>query len=275
MSSYASRRLALTPAMVWALAWTLALPAGAVAQAPSVVEITGASRAEFDEATGVWTVEGQPATVTRGRAVLRAPRIRYDQRSQIVTADGGADLTEPGIRLAAETAEYRFSDERVRATGQVRIVSTREGPPVEVRAIEVEGVLPARRFMATGDVVLVRGDAQLSSRRLDYDDAARVAVATGAPAARLRDAVLTAEVITVLLGPEVLQAEGAAMLRRGELTGSARRIEIRAREDTASLIGAARLVRGRDRTTAQEIVAALDGSRVVARGSAQVVVSPP
>jgi lipopolysaccharide export system protein LptA len=272
VSSCASRGLILTLAVVWALARTLAFPAGAAVQAPSVVEITGASRAEFDEATGVWTVEGQPATVTRGRTVLRAPRIRYDQRSRIVTADGGAELTEPGIRLAAETAEYRLSDEQIRAAGQVRIVSTREAPPVEVRALEVQGVLPARRFVAAGDVVLVRGDAQLSGRRLDYDDAARVAVATGAPAARVREAVLTAEVITVHLVPEVLQAEGAAVVRRGELTGSAQRVEIRAREDTVSLIGGAQLVRGRDRATAQEIQAALDGSRVVARGGAQVVV---
>jgi lipopolysaccharide export system protein LptA len=275
VSSSPSRRRDVRRALVWALAWALAFPAGATAQAPPVVEITGASRAEFDEATGVWTVEGQPATVTRGRAVLRAPRIRYDQRSRIVAADGGAELTEPGLRLFAGRAEYHLSDERVRAAGQVHIVSTREAPPVEVRALEAEGLLSTRRFVATGDAVLVRGDAQLSGRRLDYDETARVAVATGAPAARVREAVLTADVITVLLVPEVLQAEGTAVVRRGDLVGSARRMEIRAREDTVFLIGGAQLVRGRDRATAEEIQAALDGSRVVARGGARVVVDLP
>ncbi len=257
-----------------AVLWAVVFPGGADAQAPAVVEITAASRVEFEEATGVWTAEGQPVTVTRGRTLLRAPRIRYDQRARVVTAEGGVELTEPGISLAADAAELRLTDDRVRATGRVRVVSTREDLPVEVRALEMDGVLRTRTFTATGDVSLTRGDAMLSGRRLDYDDTTRIAVATGEPAARFREAVVTAETITLVIEQETLRAEGAATVRRGELTGGARRVEVRSREGTIRLVGDAQLARGSDRVTADEIQAALDGSRIVARGGSRVVVTP-
>jgi len=139
----------------------------------------------------------------------------------------------------------------------------------------VNGVLQTRTFTAAGDVSLIRGDATLSGRRLDYDDTTRVAVATGEPTARFKDAVVAAEIITLLLEQETLRAEGTATVRRGELTGTARRVEVRAREGTIRLIGDAQLMRGRDRVTADEIQAALDGSRIVTRGGSRVVVTPP
>ena len=257
-----------------AVLWAVVFPGGVDAQAPAVVEITGASRVEFEEATGVWTVEGQPVTVTRGRTLLRAPRIRYDQRARVVAAEGGVELTEPGISMAADAAELRLADDRVRATGRVKVVSTRDESPVEVRAVQVDGVLRTRTFTATGDVSLTRGDATLSGRRLDYDDATRIAVASGEPAARFREAVVTAETITLVIEQESLRAEGSATVRRGELTGGARRVEVRSREGTIRLVGDAQLARGRDRVTADEIQAALDGSRIVTRGSSRVVVTP-
>jgi len=257
-----------------AVLWAVAFPGGAEAQGPAVVEITGASRVEFEEATGVWTAEGQPVTVTRGRTVLRASRIRYDQRARVVAAEGGAEVTEPGISLAADAAELRLTDDRVRATGRVKVVSTREDPPVEVRAVEMDGVLRTRTFTAAGDVSLTRGDATLSGRRLDYDDATQIAVATGDPAARFREAVVTAGTITLVIDEETLRAEGAATVRRGELTGGARRVEVRSREGTIRLVGDAQLTRGPDRVTADEIQAALDGSRIVTRGGSRVVVTP-
>lgn len=264
---------------VWigALVAAVAPPASVVAQAPAaaVVEITGASRLEFDEATGSWTAEGPVVTVTWRRAVLRASRVRYDQRARIVVAEGGVEITDPGTTLSGDAVELRLADDHVRATGAVRIVSTREAPPVELRARQVEGVLGLRTLTAAGDVALVRADTSLTGRRLDYDDAARTAVATGEPAARYRDATLTAEVVTLLLGPQVLRADGAAVLRRGELAGSARHVEVHARDNTVRLAGEAVLTRGRDRATADEIQASLDGSRIVLRGGSRIVVTPP
>lgn len=276
MSRWPSSRQSLVRRVVLlVLAWAMAVPASAGAQGSAAVEITGASRVEFEEATGVWIAEGQPVTITRGQTVLRASRVRYDQRARVVTAEGDVELGEPGISLSADAAELRFVDERVRATGRVKVVSTRVDPPVELRALQVDGVLQTRTFTAVGDVSLVRGDATLSGRRLDYDDTTRVAVATGEPTARFKDAVVAAEIITLLLEQETLRAEGTARVRRGELTGTARRVEVRGREGTIRLIGDAQLMRGRDRVTADEIQAALDGSRIVTRGGSRVVVTPP
>lgn len=280
MSPLPSRRLPpVRHAIIWALVWAAVGPAPAAAQAPApepqVIEITGASYVEFDEATGMWKAEGQPVAVTRGRTVLRAPRVRYDQRAGVVAAEGGIELADRGIVVSGDTADLRLAEDRVRAAGNVKIVSAREAPPTEMRAPEADGSLRTRRFSATGGVSLVRGDATLTGRRLDYDDAARVAVVTGEPAARFREASLTAEIVTLLLEQEMLRGEGSAQVRRGELSGSARRVEVRSRDSVVRLIGEALLVRGRDRVTAEEIEAALDGSRITTRGSSRVVVTPP
>lgn len=272
-------RLPVWGAVAWSLIWAAVVVAPAGAQAPpagpQVVDIAGASYIEFDEAAGIVKAEGRPVIVTRGRTVLRGLRVRYDQRERVVAAEGGVELTEPGVVLSADSAELRLTDDRVRATGSVKVVSTREDQVAELRAAEAEVFLRTRRFTATGGVSLVRGEATLSGRRLDYDDAARVAVVTGEPVARLKEATMTAEIITFLLEQEILRGEGSAQVRRADLAGSARRVEVRSREGIMRLIGDALLVRGRDRLTAAEIEAALDGSRVVTRGNSRAVITPP
>jgi hypothetical protein len=237
--------------------------------------MTGALRVDIDEAAGTWTAEGQPVIVTRGRVVLRAPRIRYDLRARVVTASGGIQVTEAGLTVSGDAAEIRLADDWLRVSGDVRVVNAREDPPAELRASELEAALRTRRLSATGGVSLVRGAAALTGQRLDYDDATRVAIVTGEPVARFMRATLTAGSIALLLEPEILRGEGAAQIRRGDLAGGARRIDVRSREGHLRHMGEAVLVRGRDRLTAGEIDAALDGSRIVARGSARVVVTPP
>src|SRR2546428_6874523 len=61
----------------------------ATAQQPVPLDVTGATRVEFDDSAGVWELLGNPVTVRRGLVVLRAPAIRYDTRDQIVIASSG------------------------------------------------------------------------------------------------------------------------------------------------------------------------------------------
>jgi lipopolysaccharide export system protein LptA len=115
----------------------------------------------------------------------------------------------------------------------------------------------------------------LTGDRLDYDDRTRMAVVTGGPAATLRDAVMTAETITVWLAEERAAGEGTVVLRRGDLVGRAPRVEVVARDNRATLLGGARVERGQDLLTAEEIDVDLDGIRATARGSPRLIITPP
>ncbi len=239
------------------------------------IEITGATVVEYDQTAGLWRLEGAPVVVTRGQTVVRAPRGRFDERQQIVTADGGVELMEPGLSMRADAVELRLTDERIRARGNVRLASTREGQTATLLAPEAEGSLATRRFAATGGVSIARGEWTVTGRRVDYTDADQIAVVTGSPEVRFRDGVMTAEVLTVWLAREHARGEGSARMRRGDLTGFARRVDVRLREQLATLSGAARVERGRDRLEAEEIQIELDRSRVTARGAPRLVVVPP
>lgn len=245
------------------------------AAATSVIELSGATYLEYDEGSGVWRAEGTPAVATRGTTVLRSPRIRYDQRARILIAEAGAELADANLAVRADSVEFHLGDDRIRARGTVRVTGGRGDQTATLTAPEVEGSLKTRRFVATGGVLLLRGEWRLSGRRLEYDDAARTAAATGEPEARFRDASLTADLITLLMDEEIGRGIGSARLRRGDLSGGARRVEIFLKEGRATLTGDARVDRGRDRLTAEQIDVDLDGTRITARGTPRLTVVPP
>jgi len=250
-------------------------PAGAQAPPAGPIQITGATLLEYDEATGKWRLEGAPVTVTRGQSVVRAARAQFDERARIVTAEGGVEMTQPGLALRADAAELWLADERIRARGNVRLTSTREGQAATLIAPEVEGLLLTRRFVASGGVSITRGEVTVTGRRVEYDDGEQVAVVTGEPEVRYRDGVVTADVVTAWLGREHVRGEGAVRLRRADLTGSARRVDVRLREQLATLSGGARVERGADRLDAEEIEVELDRSRATARGNPRLTITPP
>jgi lipopolysaccharide export system protein LptA len=262
----------------WLAAWLLAavMAAPAAAQpAPLPIDVAGASRLEYDDATGLLVAEGAPVVVTRARTVLRAPQVRYNTRARLITATGGVTVEEPGLSVRAERGELRLTDERIRVSGDVVVRSTRDERTMELAAPEVEGSLQTRRFAATGGVTVTRGEWRVTGQRLDYDDRSQVAVMTGEPAARFRDASMTAQTMTFYVAEERMRGEGGVRLRRGELAGQAPRAEIFGRENRAVLSGGAQVDRGTDRVTADEIEMDLEGTRVVARGGSRLVITPP
>ncbi len=255
----------------------LAAGAPARAQSPAApvpIEISGATYVEYDDATGVVRAVGAPAVVSRGQTTLRAPRLRFDQRARVIAAEGGVDLAGPDLVVRAESAELRLSDDRIFAHGDVRMRSVRGAQSTALAAPEVEGSLRTRRFAATGGVTVTRGEWTLTGRRVDYDDATRVALTTGDPVARIKDATMTAQVITLFVDEEIARAEGSVRIRRGDLIGTAPRADVFGRDNRAVLSGGARVDRGPDRMVADVIEIDLEGTHVTARGRSQIVVVP-
>jgi lipopolysaccharide export system protein LptA len=230
---------------------------------------------EYDDTTGILVAEGAPVVVTRARTVLRAPRVRYAARARTIAATEGVTIEEPGLSARGNRGELRLTDERIHLSGDVTIRSARDERVVELKAPEVEGSLQTRRFAASGGVTVTRGEWTVAGQRLDYDDRTQIAIMTGEPVARFKDATMTARTMTFLVAEERVRGEGDVRLRRGEMAGRAPRVEIFGKENRAVLSGGARVDRGPDSVTAAEIEMDLEGTRVVARGESRLVVTPP
>jgi lipopolysaccharide export system protein LptA len=260
------------------LALSILIAAGPAAGQPAgdlPIDVRGADRLEYDGATGVLVAVGSPVIVVRGRSELRAPRVRYDARTRVISAEGGVTATEPGLSLQSSTAELRLTNDRIQLRGNVQVRSERDDTVAVLSAPEVEGSLQTRQFVAVGGVTVTRGEWTVTGRRLDYDDRSRLAVTTGEPLVRYRDATMAARTITFLVAEERAQGEGDVVIRRGAIVGRAPRAEINRKDNRAVLSGGARVDRGSDRVTAEVIEIDLDGNRVTARGGSRLIVSPP
>jgi lipopolysaccharide export system protein LptA len=265
----------------WVCAAVVALAVGAAGGTPALaqtpvqaVEISGATRLEYQESGGIVAAEGAPVVVTRGRTVVRAPMIRYDIRTRVVEASGGVEVEEPGLSLRGATAVVRLSDESVRVAGGAVVRSRRDGDESVLEAPQLEGSLATRRFVAAGGVTMRRGELTIAGQRLDYDDGTTTAVLTGDPQVRYRDATMTAATITANLAQEIARGEGAVRVRRGEIVATASRAEMNLRTRRAVLSGGAAVERGRDRLTAATIDVDLETDRVTARGEPHLVINP-
>jgi lipopolysaccharide export system protein LptA len=265
----------------WACAALVALAVGAAGATPAwaqtpapPVEISGATRLEYQESGGIVVALGAPVVVSRGRTVVRAPMIRYDIRMRVVDASGGVEVEEPGLSLRGATAVVRLSDESVRIAGGAVVQSRRDGDESVLEAPQLDGSLATRRFVAAGGVTMRRGELTITGQRLEYDDGTTTAVLTGDAHARYRDATMTAGTITAIIAQELARGEGAVRVRRGEIVATAPRVEMNLRTRRAVLSGGAAAERGRDRLTAATIDVDLETDRVTARGEPHLVINP-
>src|SRR6266849_5687621 len=80
------QRVAVALVLVWAVLAAVPVSAQGASVPQSQVEITGATLVEFDDASGVWVLQGQPVVSTRGPIVVRADLVRYDTKQQLVSA---------------------------------------------------------------------------------------------------------------------------------------------------------------------------------------------
>lgn len=244
--------------------------APAAAQRPPI-EISGATYSEFDDASGVWLMRGNPVVATRGAITVRAPLLRYDSRQQVVYATGGASYADAAVSVNAAQVTLWAQEERAVAEGDVSAVLRRDnGQQLTCARLEVWS--NDRRAVATGAVRLAQRDGTLSGERLEYDDREGRAVVTGNPKATTSDGALTADRIESHFARQEIVADGNVTLTHGELDGRAPKAVLRQRDGVAVLSGGATVRQGRNETTAQTITVDLRRRRVEASGQAHIVV---
>ncbi len=218
-------------------------PADAQPSAPA--EITGATYAEMDEATGIWQLRGSPVTVRRGAVTLRAPSITYDTRRQIVRANGGVSYHDESLTLESVEMTVWIQEERLVATDQVRGEQRRGTDRISLHAGRLEAFNKEQRVVLTGSPVIASPDGTLSADRMS----------------------LSTE-------REELLAEGNARVVREDIEGIAPRLLLRRRDGVAVLSGGAVARQGSNEARAETITIDLRQRRFVATGQAHLVIQP-
>jgi len=246
----------------------------ATAQQPVPLDVTGATRVEFDDSAGVWELLGNPVTVRRGLVVLQAPAIRYDTRDQIVIASSGVSYGDDVLTAFAGTVTVWVLEGRAVAESDVQ-VTTRGDEPVELSAARVELLQKQRYLIASGAARLVQGPAAITADQIAYDHTARRAVASGSVEAHTPDGIFSADRVEALVPAEELIADGHVVVTRGDLEARAAHAVFRQQVGQAELSGGAVVHLGRNTMEAPTITVDLRARRVTATGGAHLVGYPP
>lgn len=213
----------------------------AAAQSAPAIEITGATYAELDDASGVWTLRGAPVVVRRGLIVLHAPAIAYDTRAQLLRAGGGVVYADEVLTLEARSMTVWLDDERLLAEDGVRAAH----PGASLR---------------------------LTAARLEVYGKEQRLVATGAPAVTSPEGTITADRIEAFAREQELIAEGTVRIVREDIDGRAPRLRLQRREAVAVLSGGAVVRQGASEARAPTIAVDLRRRRITASGGATLTV---
>lgn len=260
-------------ALVLACALVPAAPGPATAQQPISLDVTGATRVEFDDSAGIWDLLGNPVTVRRGPVVLHAPAIRYQTRDQIVIASSGVTYGDEMLTASAGIVTVWLRDGRAVAESDVQ-VTYRGDEPVEFRAARVELLQKPRSLIASGAARLIRGRASITADQIAYEHTGRRAVASGSVQARTPEGMLGADRVEALLLAEELIADGHVVVTRGDLEGRAAHAVFRQQAGQAELSGGAVVHLGRNTIQAAVIAVDLQARRATATGGAHLVGYP-
>ncbi|TMJ13287.1 MAG: hypothetical protein E6G98_00910 [Bacillati bacterium ANGP1] len=258
------------------LAWALVAAAAtgpATAQQPLQLDVTGATRVEFNDSVGVWELYGNPVTVRRGLVVLKAPAVRYNAKDQIVIASSGVSYGDQMLIASAGTVTVWLREGRAVAENDVQ-VAYRGVDPVDLRAARVELLQEQRSLIASGAARLARGSSAITADQIEYDHAARRAVAAGAVQARTPDGRLGADRVEARLATEEFIADGHVVVTRDTVEGHAAHAVFRQQAGQVELSGDALVHLGRNMVQAQVITIDLRARRVTATGRPHLVGYP-
>lgn len=253
---------------------------------PPPIEVTGATRIEYDDASQQWNFRGAPVIVSRGTTRIEAPVILYTERTREVTLPGGGLVATPTLEVRADRIATNLASRHLTAEGHVagRFTdengsSTAPSAPPEwgtfaADRVELDDSAARKQIVATGQVVIVRGDRRLSGDRIAYNHGTRQGSIDGHADMALGADRLRADSVFADLGRSTAEANGHVLLDHGEVHGSADRATYSEPEQRAVLSGHVTLRRGSDRLTADLATVLLDQETAIAEGNVELIAYP-
>lgn len=279
----------------WATAAMLAAAAGWVAASPVAaqppaqgagpggrpsIEVTGATHIEYDDASQQWVFRGARVAVVRGTTRLEAPEILYAERAREATLPRGGTVATPTLEVTADRLAMQLQTRHVTAEGSVSGRFTDQGESQDTWStltadrVVVDDRQDLKQIVASGQVVIVRGDRRLSGDQIVYNHLHRQGTVDGHAELRRGSSLLRAHHIFADLKARQARADDDVQLEHDDLRGSADHATYSEPEQTAVLQGNVVIQRGRDALTAERVTVLLDRHTVVADGHAQLVAYP-
>jgi lipopolysaccharide export system protein LptA len=249
------------------------------AAAPLPLEVTGATRIEYDDSSRQWVFHGSRVVVVRGTLRIEAPEIRYAERVREVMLPSRGTVSTPTLEVTADRLVANLRTRHITAEGAVAGRFSDEEEPktwgtFNAQRLEADDRPEQRQFVATGQVVIVREDRRLSGDRVLYDDRTQQGTVDGqADLARGADHLRADHVFADLRRHEA-RADDHVLLDHDEIHGSADHATYNEPDETAVLVGNVKIVRGSDTLTADRATVLLGRHTVIAEGGVQVVASP-
>jgi lipopolysaccharide export system protein LptA len=263
-----------------------ALPApaaGAAPPSPPALEVTGATRIEYDDAGRNWSFQGGPVVVSRGTTRIEAPAILYAERTREVTLPSGGLVATPTLEVRAERIVSNLASRHLIAEGGVTGRFTEEAaspaPSREWGTFAADHVVlddsaALRQIVAIGHVVVVRGERRLSGDRIVYNHGTRQGSIEGHAEMAQGTNRLRAASVVADLGRGTAEANGDVLLDHGDVHASADLATYSEEQQRALLSGHVKLLRGGDTLTADLVTVLLDGETVIAEGEVELVANP-
>lgn len=252
----------------------------------SPLEVTGASRIEYDDASQQWMFLGARVVVVRGTVRVEAPEILYRERAREVVLPRGGAVVTPTLEVTADRIAAQLGSQHVVADGHVsgRFSNGDEpspgGPQQRVWTtfasdrLEADDRQELQQIVATGQVVIVRESRRLSGDRVVYRPRAQEATVDGhAELARGSDRV-RADHVVADLGRQEARADDHVLLDHEDIHGTADHATYSEPAETAVLSGNVMLLRGRDTLTADRATVFLVRHTAVAEGHVRLVAYP-
>jgi lipopolysaccharide export system protein LptA len=227
---------------------------------------------EFDDATGVWVLRGQPVVITRDPIVVRADLVRYDTKQQLVSASGGVSYRDSAVEVFAGTVAVWILRQQAVAEGDVNAVY--HGPDqVRLSAARVELSGPGEAT-ASGKAVLTHRRGTLTAEQITYNDAAAQAVADGGATAETDDGTLRADRVEAFLPRQELVADGHVLITGRDLEGRAARAVLNQQAGSLDLSGDAMVRLAAHVFRASHIAVDVRARHVTASGGVHLIAQP-
>ena len=273
------------------------------APAPLGIDVSGASRIEYEDAAQEWVFRGAPVVVVRGTLRIAAPEILYHGGAHQIEVLGGGAISTPTFEFGAERIVAMLPARHVTASGSVRgrflseaaaagdaagrgdAAAQGEGSPggdvaqdgrwatFSAETVEADDRPDAGQIVATGQVAVLRGDQQLRADRIVYDRMTRQGTADGhAVLAQGADRLLADHLVADLDRGEA-EARGQVRLEGEDMRGVADHATLAQRTQTVALDGHVVLYRGRARLEAERATIRFAEHTTIAEGHPAKIIS--
>lgn len=135
-------------------------------------------------------IAGPIYSAAQAPVAVEGDTLEYDSASGIIKANGNVNIKQQDTTLNGAVAEYNLNTKEAYLTGGVKAVQN----ATTMTAGEIRSYNNTH-LVATGDVVLTKGEDRLNGAKLDYYTDREYAVLTGGAHLYTADAVMTSDSI--------------------------------------------------------------------------------